>query len=265
MIESNDGFTRDDFRDMQQDCLSLRGLSCVPGLLAALRTGSIPAVRAAADLLRDWDGSTTPDSAATTIFNVFFTSWARRVADERFAPETAELVVKGVEGAAARLLSSDAAGWFAKSDREEAIRETFAKTVSYLAERFGNNPREWIWGRLHTMPLKHVLSARGDLGKLLDHGGAAVRGDMVTVCNTGAGPDWTAVSGAGYRHIAELGSKPPVLWAVDGQGESGNPGSPHYSDQFDDWASGRYHRMVLDRDPESNPPEAVLRLTPAHS
>ena len=106
----------------------------------------------------------------------------------------------------------------------------------------------WTWGRLHVMPLRHVLSSRGDLAKLLDHGGAGVRGDMLTVCNTGGGPEWIAASGGGYRMIADLSSSPPVLRAVDGQSQSGQPGSPHYSDQFEDWAGGRYHEIPLTHD-----------------
>ena len=71
---------------------------------------------------------------------------------------------------------------------------------------------------------------------------------MLTVCNTGSGPDWIAASGAGYRMIADLSSSPPTLRAVDGQSQSGQPGSPYYSDQFADWAAGRYHEIPLTSD-----------------
>ena len=67
----------------------------------------------------------------------------------------------------------------------------------------------------------------------------------MTVCNTGSGPDWIAATGAGYRMIADLNSAPPTLCAVDAQSQSGQPGSPHYADQFDDWLSGRYHEIPL--------------------
>ena len=93
--------------------------------------------------------------------------------------------------------------------------------------------------------MKHVLSSRGDLQELLNHGGGGVRGDMMTVCNTGCGPDWTAATGAGYRMIADLQSSPPALQAVDAQSQSGQPGSPHYRDQFRDWIDGRYHEICL--------------------
>ena len=46
---------------------------------------------------------------------------------------------------------------------------------------------EWHWGRLHRLPLKHVLSRAATSAQLLDHGGVPVHGDMDTVCNTGTG------------------------------------------------------------------------------
>ena len=121
----------------------------------------------------------------------------------------------------------------------------FANTLAYLAERLGNDVGNWQWGQLHQIPLKHVLSNRGDLGKLLDHGGGPVKGDSFTVCNTGGGPDWQANTGGGFRMIADLATN--SLLAVDGQSQSGNPGSPNYSDQLSSWHSGEYHVVPLDR------------------
>ena len=34
--------------------------------------------------------------------------------------------------------------------------------------------------------------------------------------------------------------------AIDGQSQSGHPGSPHYRDQFLDWLAGRLHALVLE-------------------
>jgi len=98
---------------------------------------------------------------------------------------------------------------------------------------------------MHRLPLKHVLASRGDLGQLLDHGGGPVKGDMTTVCNTGDGPEWLAMTGAGYRLIADLGSD--GLWAVDAQSQSSCPGTRHYADQLHAWSVGEYHNLPLDR------------------
>src|SRR4030095_7515591 len=119
-------------------------------------------------------------------------------------------------------------GWFPSGQRVPCIRRVFTDTLAYLTQRFGPDVATWQWGRLHRLPLKHVLSNRGDLGQLLNHGGGPVSGDMPTVCNTGSDPTWLATTGAGYRLIADLATN--CLLAVDAQSQSGHPGSPHYSD-----------------------------------
>jgi len=121
---------------------------------------------------------------------------------------------------------------------------------------------QWQWGKLHRLPLKHVLSSRGDLGQLLDHGGEPVSGDMMTVGNTGSGPDFTATSGAGYRLIADFSAAIPTLLAVDGQSQSGQPGSQHYGDQFTDWQNGRYHEIPLTREASESLSGQTLQLAP---
>ena len=170
-------------------------------------------------------------------------------------------MAKGVEPVAGRLLEDDPHGWFAEdSQRRSEIVAAMGETLEMLAGRLGADIDDWTWGRLHLMPLKHVLSGRGSLAELLDHGGAGVRGDMLTVGNTGLGPDWEAASGAGYRHVVDLADDPPGLWTVDGQGQSGQPGSPHYSDQYEDWLAGRLHFVPIGPEIEG---ATVQQLLPA--
>lgn len=258
MIESRETVSADDMRDMQQDDLNLRAAKLVPILIRELDATDGDAPRAV-DILGSWDGVSSSDSVAATIFNVFYSRWCETVSSARFTGGTADLLSKGVDPCATRLLESDPHGWFPNGDRQAQLRETFAATLAYLKDRFGPDMSAWSWGQLHVMPLRHVLGARGDLGQLLDHGGAGVRGDMLTVCNTGSGPDWIANTGAGYRMVADLNSSPPVLRAVDAQSQSGHPGSPHYRDQFDDWVSGRYHEIALTSDVDAR---STLTLTP---
>jgi penicillin amidase len=56
----------------------------------------------------------------------------------------------------------------------------------------------------------------------------------------------------------DLGNLHESLWIIPG-GSSGDPLSPHYSDQLADWRDGRYHPM----DPSSAAPSEVLELVPS--
>jgi penicillin G amidase len=267
-IESKSIHARDDHRQLQQDARSLRAVACLPGLRALLAEEDRPDIRQTAALLGDWNGDCLADLVAPAIFNVFFVDWCRRVAVERFPQESIPLLSAGIEGLAARLLQGappghDDVGWFAGNDCRAAVRETFRGTLDRLAERLGPNMSDWKWGKLHRLDLEHYLTARGDLGVLLDQGGGAgVRGDATTVCNTGRGPDFEAGVGAGFRMICDLGESPPGLWMVDAQSQSGHCGSPHYRDQFQDWLAGEYHFLPLDRDQAAEQIADRLRLEP---
>jgi penicillin amidase len=245
MIEAKEQFSRADFGTMHQDVLSMRAVRCLPGLLKALPQSSDRRVREAAKHLEAWDGRMEPDRVGATVFEAFFGHWIKAVVRERFDGDTAGLLAGGVSGLAVTLLAADRAGWFKGGNREQAIAGALTSALGWLADRLGPEMAQWTWGRLHTLPLRHVLSGRGDLGRLLDHGGLPVGGDATTVCNTGVGTQLEGRSGAGYRLIADLSTMPPALWAVDGQSESGHPGSPHYADQLSEWINGKYHNLPL--------------------
>jgi penicillin amidase len=261
MIEARAGrpLAREDCAQMQQDALSLRAARGVPHLLRALGDSPDTRVQEALRHLQAWDGRMEPDRVGAAIFEVFFAHWVKAVVRARLDGDAAGLVTGGANGLAARLLEGDAVGWFDHGEREEALRAAMFAALGWLTSRLGEDMAGWAWGKLHTLPLRHVLSGRGDLAQLLDHGGLPVKGDATTVCNTGLGAQFEARAGANYRLIADLAGLPPTLLAVDASSQSGHPGSPHYSDQLHGWLRGEYHSLPLDR--EAAAQAAVTRLT----
>ena len=248
MIEAKERLSRDDFARMQMDALSLRAIEGVPPLLETLEGSPDARVRAAAALLVSWNRRMEPSEAGATIFEYFFQRWSTAVSGERFGDELTGLVSGAVSGLALALLSKDEHGWFSCRDRKEAIVGSLIHAMDDLERDVGTDMSRWEWGKVHKITLRHHLSGRGDLSHLLDRGGHPVRGNGVTVCNTGYDPNYLAVAGANYRLIADLQDDPPGLWAVDAAGESGHPGSPHYGDQLAEWMAGRHHYLPLERD-----------------
>jgi penicillin amidase len=259
LIEARPLMSRDDCTTMQLDALALRSRRCLPGLLELLARSSLPRAREAASYLKAWDCQMEPDRVGATIFEVFFSHWTREVIAEHFQSETAALLTAGAGSLAAALLREDRSGWFAPGKREQAASRAMASALDWLANRLGSDLSQWAWGKLHVLTLRHVLSGRGDLGRLLDQGGQPVRGTATTVCNTAPGANFEARLGCGYRLIADFSESAAGLWAVDGQSQSGHPGSSNYGDQFRDWLLGRFHFLPLDR--AETQPLAVKKLT----
>lgn len=214
-------------------------------------------------LLENWDGRVAKESAAATVYEVFLTHWVAAVAAERFPSETATFFAGGATSLASALLREDPVGWFPPGKREPAIRAAMTAALRDLEARLGPDLNQWHWGRLHTLTLRHILSGRGDLGRLLDHGGVPVPGDPYTVCNTGLRANFEAGLGATYRAVADLSASPPGLWSVDSQSQSGHPGSPHYADQLPTWLAGQYHYLPLDPAEASRSAATKLVLEPA--
>jgi penicillin amidase len=262
MIEAKDTLSTNDFAAMQQDALSLRAVRCLPGLLKVLGSSPEPRHEEVVGQLRVWDYRIEPDRVGATIFEVFFTHWCRLVVRERFEEETESFVAGAANGLSAALLTEDSVGWFPAGKREQAILEGMTTALEWLTARMGPDLAQWNWGKLHVLTLRHILSGRGDLDQLLDHGSLPVPGTMNTVCNTGLKPDYAAGLGANYRLIADLNTSPPGLWAVDSQSQSGHPGSPHYDDQLQTWIRGDHHYLPLERGEASRSTATRLTLMP---
>ncbi len=270
MLESRSTHSREDMVSMQYDVLALRALEAVPALVQVLDGGNARA-KAAAAALSAWNRRMDSESTAAAIFEAFQHQWDQAVAAERFSADASALAVGdpaafvagGISSLSLRLLADDNVGWFSSVEaRDAAVRSVMARTLDQLAERLGDDMSTWSWGRLHTLQLPHLLSGRGDLGRLLDRGGEPVSGNGFVVSNTGSAPDFNSSGGANYRLLVDLAEAPAQMWTLDAAGPSGQPGSPHYANQFGDWLSGRYHRISLERDAVRPTISTTLTLRP---
>jgi penicillin amidase len=268
MIESREAHSREDIASMQYDVLTLRAVDATPALVRILDGGNAR-LQSAAAALRAWDRRMETESTAAAIFEAFQFQWDEAVAAERFSKDASALAVGdpaafvagGIGSLSLRLLADDDVGWFESAEaRDSAVRAAAGRALDELEGRLGDDMSAWQWGRLHRLPLQHLLSGRGELGRLLDRGGDAVRGNGLAVSNTGSAPDFVSRSGANYRLLVDLAETPAQMWTLDSAGPSGQPGSPHYANQFDDWLAGRYQRIGLERNDVQPTIRSRLRL-----
>jgi penicillin amidase len=230
---------------LQNDVQSCRAQRLSPPLVRQLAASKDADVSLLRETLAAWDFQYTTDSIAPTLFETFVEVWQERVIGEH-VPERLRELVRSQTGAAARLIEHDDLDWFGQgtSVRDEVIAAA-ARAVARVRERYGADQAGWQWGALHQAHWRHPLST--DERRGMDVGPEPIDGGIDTLRNTGGGQSpFSAGSGAEYRLVVDF-ARPDTFLAVQNIGNSGQPGSPHYADQFADWRAGRYHEVSLRR------------------
>ncbi len=208
----------------------------------------------AASLLERWDGSMRGDLQAPTLF----WRWSDAVRDEL-----------------GRIPAAGPASWAAQHRwmRSDSIRLADGSAMGFdsLATRamrtaLGDPRARWPWGRAHRLLQRHPLGDVPLLGRLagLNIGPIEVPGGDYTVNLCTSGGDaipWTCTEGPSMRFLADMGNQNGA-WFILPAGQSGNPLSAHYRDQFHLWLQGRLAWLQLT--PDSSAPVDALVLAPAH-
>lgn len=203
------------------------------------------------DLLREWDGVQSEDSAAAAYFAAVWstllelTFWDDLPQDEWPSGDSRWLeVVK-------RLLEEPDNPWWddrrtvnVVESRDEILSRTLTTARLDLTVDLGKDAGDWQWGRLHTAAPQHPVLG-GDtipdpVRRLVNPRPLAVGGGSSIVDATAwdaASGSYEVTSGPSMRMVVDLGDLDASTW-VNLTGVSGHPGSVHYTDQFSAWADG---------------------------
>jgi penicillin amidase len=241
---------------LQNDVKNTRAERNVGHILTAL-AGQVEGIAAP---LAAWDFRYTLDSPAPTIFETFMALWNRKVQAVHLPAHLIDLTVQQT-GLCISVLEGAFPDYF-PGGVAAAIVETAKATLENLTSRLGADPAGWVWGRVHIAHWVHPLSSE-ETSKALDIGPSPVDGGSHTLRNTGGElPPHRATSGAEYRIVVDF-SDTGSFRAVQNIGNSGDPDSPHYRDQFDAWLRGAYHVVHLTRAGVEADAESVTMLMPS--
>jgi len=116
-----------------------------------------------------------------------------------------------------------------------------------LRSKFGPRPIDWMWGKVHTLELKHPLNSNSLIRRLYDLGPFQRGGNNTTVNNGEYSIDdpFEMLVGPSMRMIVDM-SETGMYFSLPG-GECGQLLSAHYSDFMDDYLAGdiRFFPMRL--------------------
>jgi penicillin G amidase len=226
-----------------------------------------------------WDGVLDPEAAEPCVYEAFMqrlTQYALEpMCGEHWKLAAGEMPhpVFGVAGnlvggvtphLLARWRSGDVSWFPAGMTWQDVARRALEDAVADLRRTVGR-PRRWRWGRLHSLPIDHVLGRKKPLNLLFNAGSVEVGGDTDTVLQTAyiAGQPYRARGWApSWRQIVDVGNW-DACTGIHFPGQSGHPGSRHYRDMVGDWTRNTQQPLAWSPDAVAAAARSTLVLTPA--
>lgn len=260
------------FARIQSDVVSLAMRESLPHMLKARPAGE-PA-RRALELLRQWDGSASPERAEPVIAWAWWREFTRLLyADElgeSFRGQwtaRAPFVANVLAGRGEHALWCDDVRTPAVESCEQLLAASLEAALADLAKRFGSDMAQWRWGEAHVARHEHRPFGRHPILQLGFDIRVPTPGDTYTV-NVGRKNFGDEERPFANRHAASLRAvydlaDPEQSLYIHSGGQSGNVLSPHYAAFTEAWAKNEYIRMVTQRAALQAEPHRLLRLIPA--
>ena len=218
------------------------------------------AIKAAKDLLLDWNGEMNANQVQPTIYSAMRDAMLKEVLEtnltEKLAYDAWHPADRGL-GSFSNRLKARLVAMIEHDDRSllpegdtwpTAVARALSKAVATLSERLGGDMGQWQWERVHQARPKHNLSAAfPELAELLDPPAVPSSGDGDTPLQGGYSPanPATVTSLSVARYSYDPSDWENSLWVVP-LGSSGHPGSPHYADQSETWRQVKMIPMGYD-------------------
>jgi penicillin G amidase len=191
-----------------------------------------------------WDGSLNRESQAAAFYEVWLKQICRALG-RQFSEEHAGRYADLAPNIVSSLLSRPDKELFGSDP--EAARDALLIGAAHAAHEelkqdLGPDTSGWSWGKLHSIQFRHSLDQQPGAAGTFELRPLPRPGDEYTVNATGFDESWGSweqIQGASYREILDTSDWDRSI-AVNAPGQSGQPGSRHYSDLMPLWDSGHY-------------------------
>ena len=179
------------------------------------------------DLVKSWDGKMSPDSRAALLVNEMRNCAANKIAEDN-KPISTAAIRESILFWAVREKSKL---WRPRAfaDYGALIKACESESTATLTSRYGTDKTKWVWGHVSAARFPHPLSVAPLIGAQFATPTTPL-GGLAQAPNVGS-----AVS---MRHIASPGNWDATRLVIP-LGQSGDPKSPYFKDQFDAWRTGK--------------------------
>lgn len=213
-------------------------------------------LRQAANLMRVWDGRLTTDSAAASIVDFARGELWAMILKSKLSDETHDYHWQESTYAEEQIVSNQDPAWLPSGYQNWNL---FIATAVARGIKDGHAPQDlskWTYGSWHVIQIEHPLSTfLPFLKRVAGVGPLPLSGDRTTIKQVGRsfGPsqrftmDWSNIDNSTENIVL---------------GESGNPYSPYFRDQWNDWYNGKTFPLPFTDSAIDAQTRHILRLTP---
>ena len=225
------------------------------------------------EILSGWNFMDRPDLAAPLIFQATYLAFARLVFEDELGENATNTLLNNWyfwQERLQKMVLKGSSDWFDNvntGERTETLNDLFhqaaLKAKAQLSEKFGNDPRKWLWGKAHTLELVSPLRRNG-MGKgLLGSGQMPMGGSGETLYRGLYDPNnpFSVKVSASLRMVADMADDEKVVAVLPG-GITGRLFSPHHKDQVQSFMDGGKRYWWLSDKAIDAHTEHTLQLNP---
>lgn len=256
-FRSKDKFNIQDFKDLQNNNFNLKASELLPYIFEHMDTSALTAEETEIyNQIKSWDFYSSIDQEAPSIWDSWWTklyllTWDEfdvedLALDKPFSYQTIYMLKNYPQDTFMDIKDTPK-----KETAKDLFLITFKETVEDLLDWKAEHGK-YIWKDYKATFAGHLLQGLPAFSRF----NIPIGGDSNTVnaASKNHGPSW--------RMIVEMTSPPTALGIYPG-GQSGNPGSKYYDNFIDEWAAGKYYKLLFIQD--SNNTKGIIAtqtLTP---
>lgn len=261
LLDANSSWDKEAVGNMIFDNVSSVAPNVVKELIANCSSKALSNTqKQAISILKDWNGSNNLDDVAPTIYNKWVYLYMKNTFEDELGKEKFEMFLGThvMKQTIANQIQNKNSVWWDKINtknnketRENIVLQSFNEAIAALEKQLGPDVLAWTWNRVHTLEHQHPLSKVAVLKSIFNVGPFEVSGSSEVINNlffsfSGSG-EYQVKAGPSTRRVIDF-SDIENSWSVLPTGQSGNPMSAHYDDQAELYNSGKFRRMLLNKE-----------------